>query len=107
MLYEFQVQIEETPSGTFLQLGPPQGAISNGASPHESDTPSPGSPHRGTAFTNLGMPHVSAEGQHHQHQAALHTAIAEPAVAQLTQLTSHISYTGGLDPAGVTGTIPR
>ncbi|CAG9768831.1 unnamed protein product [Ceutorhynchus assimilis] len=80
-----EVHLEETPTGTFLQLG----EHTNGVSPHQSEaTPSPGSPHRGTAFTNLSL-----QGEGHQQQS-----IIEPAAAQLTQLTSHISYaTGGLE----------
>uniref|UniRef100_A0AAR5Q1P5 GATA-type domain-containing protein n=1 Tax=Dendroctonus ponderosae TaxID=77166 RepID=A0AAR5Q1P5_DENPD len=85
-----EMPLEGDPPGTLLQLGAPQGP-SNGASPHDSESPSPGSPHRGLAFASLSM------------QPDTHT-ILEPAGAQLTQLTSHISYTGGLESNGAAGT---
>lgn len=86
----FQMPLEGEPPGTLLQLGAPLGP-SNGASPHESESPSPGSPHRGIAFAGLNMQNES------------HT-ILEPAGAQPTQLTSLISYTGRLDSNGAAGT---
>ncbi|XP_076254868.1 uncharacterized protein LOC143192919 isoform X4 [Rhynchophorus ferrugineus] len=83
-------------SSTFLHLGP-AGATSNGDSPHQSDTPSPGSPNIAPSFTNLRIAPTGTEEQH--------PTIIEAGNAQLTPLTTgHISYTGGLE-TGVANTI--
>ncbi|XP_066143787.1 transcription factor GATA-4-like isoform X3 [Euwallacea fornicatus] len=92
-IYRFDdVQIEDAPHGhgTFLQL-----EAAHGMSPHDSGSPSPGSPTRGGAFPNMtGVQSVVGEDPH--------SIIESPAV-QLTQLTSHISYTGEMDGSGVAG----
>lgn len=83
----FKVHIEEPdPGTTLLQLGTTQGPISNGTSPQQSGTPSPGSPNREmTAYSNMGVSQGVAED----------SGSIMPSGAQLTQLTTHISYTGG------------
>ncbi|XP_076254865.1 uncharacterized protein LOC143192919 isoform X1 [Rhynchophorus ferrugineus] len=93
-------RLDEVPmdiaSSTFLHLGP-AGATSNGDSPHQSDTPSPGSPNIAPSFTNLRIAPTGTEEQH--------PTIIEAGNAQLTPLTTgHISYTGGLE-TGVANTI--
>lgn len=81
----FQVNIEESTGAQYLQLDGVQG-VSSG-SPHDSTSSSPESPRR-VSFLNS----VPPSEQHHG-------TIDGP---QLTQLTSHISYTGGVDspPSG-------
>ncbi|XP_066258745.1 box A-binding factor-like isoform X2 [Euwallacea similis] len=92
-IYRFDdVQIEDAPHGhgTFLQL-----EAAHSISPHDSGSPSPGSPTRGGAFPNMaGVQSVVGEDPH---------SIIEPNAGQLTQLTSHISYIGDMDGSGVTG----
>ncbi|XP_018579823.1 transcription factor GATA-4 isoform X3 [Anoplophora glabripennis] len=85
-----EVPLEEAPGAEYLQLGPT--GISNG-SPQGSGTPSPGSPNR---VYNL---HTIQAGDSH------HSTIEG---SQLTQLTTHISYTGvGLNsPTGASITSP-
>lgn len=82
-----QVQIEETSGAQYLQLDSVHGGVTSG-SPHESAASSPGSPRR-VAFTHLNS---ITPSEHHGN-------VESP---QLTQLSSHISYTGGVDspPAG-------
>ncbi|KAL1512561.1 hypothetical protein ABEB36_002138 [Hypothenemus hampei] len=70
--------------------------MSNGTSPQQSETPSPGSPNRGTAYSSLALSQNTTNDQN--------VSIIEPVTAQLTQLTSHISYTGGLDTSNNTFT---
>lgn len=86
-MWWFKVQIEESvPETTLLQLGTTQAPISNGTSPQQSGTPSPGSPNREmTAYSSMGVSQGVAED----------SGSIMPSGAQLTQLTTHISYTGG------------
>ena len=80
-----QVPIDESPGTEYLQLGTVHN-VSNG-SPNGSANSSSGSPRR-VAFTHLG----SIPSEHPTNIEGSH----------LTQLTSHISYTGEIDsPSGV------
>ncbi|XP_060516726.1 transcription factor GATA-4-like isoform X2 [Cylas formicarius] len=87
------VQIEEAP-GTFLQLGNAN-IITNCESSHQSESPSPDPPNR-TPYTHLTTIHGTPASEHDQHQIS--NVVCEQGQTQLTQLTSHISYTGGLEP---------
>lgn len=69
--------LEEANGTEYLQLGPT--AIANGSPSQGSGSPSPGSPSR---VYSLSAIHSGDE-----HQSAIEGS-------QLTQLTSHISYTG-------------
>ncbi|KAL3281140.1 hypothetical protein HHI36_004360, partial [Cryptolaemus montrouzieri] len=75
-----EVGIEESSGTEYLQLGSGHG-VANG-SPNGSVTSNSGSPRGGdfNKFTNLNAIHAAEEHN-----------------AQLTQLTNHISYTGGID----------
>ncbi|XP_063902857.1 transcription factor GATA-4-like isoform X3 [Zophobas morio] len=84
MIY-LKVPIDESPGTEYLQLGTVHN-VSNG-SPNGSANSSSGSPRR-VAFTHLG----SIPSEHPTNIEGSH----------LTQLTSHISYTGEIDsPSGV------
>lgn len=80
------MHIEEQSGAQYLQLEGVQGVTSG--SPHDSIASSPGSPQT-AAFTHLNS---MAPTDHHGN-------LESP---QLTQLSSHISYTGGVDspPSG-------
>lgn len=83
----FQVNIDGSPAGAqYLQLDGVQGVSSR--SPHDSVASSPDDSPRRVSFLNSMPP-----SEHHQ------GTIDGP---QLTQLTSHISYTGDVDspPSG-------
>jgi hypothetical protein len=84
-MFALQVHIEE-PGTQYLQLDPIQGVATN--SPHGSGDSAPGSPRR-PAFTHLNTISPS------EHQGTLDSP-------QLTQLSSHISYSGTVDspPSG-------
>ncbi|XP_030754826.1 transcription factor GATA-4-like isoform X2 [Sitophilus oryzae] len=94
-------RLDEVPidaTGAFLHLSQAT-PNSNGNSPYNSESPSPTSPNRTTGYTNLGIAVAPSSDDQQQH------TIIEASTAQLTQLTSHISYTGELDSSGVPNTI--
>ncbi|XP_050308876.1 GATA-binding factor 6-A-like isoform X2 [Anthonomus grandis grandis] len=103
--YRLEVPLgDHTSETTYLHLAPApqQEAISNGASPHDSESASPGSPgYRG--YTHLAI--QSSVTEEDQRASVAHHTVIEPVSAQLTQLTNHINYTGGLDSSGVPSTI--